>query len=47
MRPHVPRQYRAAHGHADMGRFQGRCVIHPVACHRDHLSVGGEGLNQA
>ena len=36
-----------AHGHADVGGAQGRCVVDAVAGHRHHRAAGLQGLHQA
>ena len=37
----------SAHGDADVGRFQGRGIVHAVAGHGHDFAVGLEGVDQA
>ncbi len=36
-----------AHGHADVGALDGRGVVHAVAGHGDHLSIGAQRFDDA
>jgi hypothetical protein len=36
-----------AHGHADIGALDGRCVVDAVAGHGDDLIVGAQGIDDA
>ena len=35
-----------AHRNADVGRLQRRCVVHPVARHRNDLAIGFQSIHQ-